>query len=72
MDFEIRWNISLIHTTVNVPNKGKGHPRKNKGEVAIYLEPIHNPALEGGGLSAPSSGCFTLGKDPVAIVQEAG
>ena len=64
--------MSLIRTTVNVPNKGKGHLRKNKGEVAIYFEPIRNPALEVGGWSAPRSGCFTLGKDPVAIVQEAG
>jgi hypothetical protein len=29
-------------------------------------------ALEGGGRSAPCLGCFTPGKDPVPIVQEAG
>ena len=29
-------------------------------------------ALDGGGWSTPSSGRFTLGKEPVPIVQEAG
>ena len=63
---------SLIHATVNVPNKGKGQLSKNKEEVEMYLHLIRNPALDGGVWSAPRSGCFTLGKDPVPIAQEAG
>ena len=34
--------------------------------------PLETSVLEGGGRSAPSPGCFNLGKDPVPIVQEVG
>jgi hypothetical protein len=40
--------------------KGKGHP------LTVHEGP------RGGGWSAPCPGCFTSGKDPVPIVQEAG
>jgi hypothetical protein len=56
--------------------KGKGQSMtflcRYSGEAEVQLQPIRNPALEGGGWSAPSSCRFTRGKDPLRIVQEAG
>jgi hypothetical protein len=46
-------------------------PRGLEGEVDVYLHPFSTSALEGG-RSATRPGCFTPGKDPVPIVQEAG
>jgi hypothetical protein len=56
--------------------KGKAHPMKylfrHRREAEVYLQPIRNPALEGGGWSAPRSGRFSPGEDPVPSVQENG
>jgi hypothetical protein len=41
-------------------------------EAEVYLEPIHNLVLEGGGWSAPRFGRFSPEKDPLPIVHEAG
>jgi len=45
---------------------------RHRREVEVQLLPIRNPALEGGGWSAPRPGHFTPGKDPLPMVQEAG
>jgi hypothetical protein len=46
--------------------KVKGHLMiclcKHKREVEVKILPIRNPALEGGGWSAPRSGHFNPGK----------
>ena len=47
-------------------------PCRHTGEAEVKRQPIRNPAPEGGGWSAPHSGCFTPEKQPVPIVQEAG
>ena len=44
---------------------------RHRGEAEVYVQPIRNPALEGGGWSAPCSGHFTPWKDQVPI-QDAG
>jgi hypothetical protein len=36
---------------------------RHRGEAKIQLQPFHNPALEGGGWSAPFSNYITLGKN---------
>ena len=41
------------------------------GEADVHLK-LATSTLEGGGLSAPRSGCFTSGKDVVPIVQGLG
>jgi hypothetical protein len=38
----------------------------------VYLQPIRNPALEGGWWSAPRFGRFTPGEDTVPLLQEVG
>jgi hypothetical protein len=43
----------------------------HRGKAEVRLQSIRNPALQGGGWSAPHSGRFTPCKDPVPIVQEA-
>jgi hypothetical protein len=43
-----------------------------RGWIEVWLYPFLTSALEGGGCSVPRPGRFTLGKDPVPIVQEAG
>jgi hypothetical protein len=40
----------------------------DRGIALSFLD----PALEGGGWSAPRPGRFTPGKEPVPIIQEAG
>ena len=61
---------------MNFNIKGNGHPMtclcRHRGQVNVQILRIRNPALERGGRSASGSSRFTLGKDPVPIVQEAG
>jgi len=38
---------------------------RRRGNAEVLFQAIHNPALERGGWSAPRSGLFTSGKDPV-------
>jgi hypothetical protein len=45
---------------------------RHRGETEVQLQPIRNPALEGGGWSAPLSDRFTPREDPVPFIQEAG
>jgi len=45
--------------------------KAQRGDGGIASKHSH-PALEGDGRSAPLSGLFTPGKDPVPIVQKAG
>jgi hypothetical protein len=56
--------------------KGKGHPITGHegptGGVEVELYSFSTSALGGGGWSAPRPSCFTPGKYPVPIVQEAG
>jgi hypothetical protein len=56
--------------------KGKGHPRTGhegpEGDQLYSSTLPSTSALDGGGWSAPRPGRFTLWKDPVPIVQEAG
>jgi len=47
-------------------------PVQTQGEVDLQLQPICNMAVLGGGWSVICCSCFTEGKDPVRIVQEAG
>jgi hypothetical protein len=53
---------------------GKVYPITGpEGEgVGVYPYSFVNSALKGSGWSVPRPGRFTLGKDPVLIVQEAG
>jgi hypothetical protein len=57
-------------------SKGNGHPitghQQPRGGVEVYLYSFSTLALAGGWWSAPCPGCFTPGKEPVPIVQEAG
>ena len=45
---------------------------RHRWEMELQLLPVRNPALEGGGWSAPRPGHFTPGKDPLPMVQEGG
>jgi hypothetical protein len=55
---------------------GKVHPRTGhkvpEGEKMRSSTLPSTSVLDGGGRSTPCPGCFTPGKDPVPIVQEAG
>ena len=61
-----------------IKGKGKGKVLPITGHEGSEREQIcsstlpSTSALDGGGWSAPRSGCSTPGKDPVPIVQEAG
>jgi hypothetical protein len=56
--------------------KGKGYIMQRLGmhrrEGEVQLQTLRNPGLEESGWSAPYSGQFSPGKDPVSFVQEAG
>jgi hypothetical protein len=56
-----RYNILIYVVKVKVT---PWHAYAGGGNAAVLFRPIHNPAL-GGGWSAPRSGLFTPGKDPV-------
>ena len=47
-------------------------PRRPRGGVQLYIYSFFNFGVSWGGWSTPRPGRFTLGKDPVPIVQEAG
>jgi hypothetical protein len=50
----------------------RSHPSRDRGEVAVWLQSIQNPALVCVGGHYHASGRFIPGKDPVPIVQGAG
>jgi len=62
--------LTLTHGKV----KDKGHPTKRHEDPDWEQKYSSNlsltSALDGGGCSTPRPSCFTLGKDPVPIVQE--
>ena len=66
------------HSLESVKGKGKGKALPRPGHEGPERKQMYSStlpstlALEGGGWSMPSPGHFTLGKDPVPIVQEAG
>jgi hypothetical protein len=73
----VRRMACAVYSLCTVPfYKGKGQTVtflcKHRGKAEVELRPIRNPALEGGGWSAPLSFRWTRGKDTVRIVQEAG
>jgi hypothetical protein len=61
---------------INLYVQGKGKDTTNRSEcpeeVEVQLYSFLSSALGGGGWSAPRSGRFTPGKDPVPIAQGAG
>jgi len=66
----------MIHPIAMCIHKGKGYIMQCLGthrrEGEVQLQTLWNPGLEGSGWSAPYSGHFSPGKDPVPFVQEAG
>jgi hypothetical protein len=64
--------IYLIMQMCSINTINKGNSVTCLGKAEVGLQPIHNLVLEGDGWSAPPSSCFTPGKDPAPIVQEAG
>ena len=72
----VKKNVEKWEYNEAVKGKGKGSPYNRqlrpRRSVEVQLYPFMTSALRWGGWSAPRPGRFTVGKDPVPIVQEAG
>jgi hypothetical protein len=68
--------ICFVTFSVLCKEKPKSSPknslRRPKGGIELYLYSFFNLSVRWGRLSTSHPGCFTLEKDPVPIVWEAG